>query len=257
MSDLNVANQELINAALSGETNKVEAFFQAGANINVVQWGITPLMATAITGQIDTSKFLLKVGADVNISGEYGVTALKLACGHGHIESVKWLLRHGADIHAKGKLNNTAIMWASGQKHLRQFNSHWPLLISSRGQFIYERSVISEDAVWMYPVIIQLLVQAGAIVDDQDSLDDTPLCMAAADGHVKSVDLLLRYGADIDHKGEWGGTPLLQASMRGRVEVVKLLIISGADTSIRDRFGRTAWGWAVKKGHTEIADLYD
>jgi ankyrin repeat protein len=257
MSDLNIANQELLNAALSGETDKVIAFSQVGANINIVQWGITPLMATAITGQVDTSKFLLKAGADVNTSGEHGVTALKLACGHGHIETVKLLVGHGADIHAKGKLGDTAIMWASGQKHPRIFKSLWRMLRSSRGKIQYEGSVISEDAVWMYPVIIYFLVQAGANVDEQDALGDTPLCMAAEYGHVKSVDLLLRCGADINNKGEWGATPLIKASMRGQVEVVKLLIFSGADTSIQDNYGRTAWGWAVKKGNTEVADLFD
>jgi hypothetical protein len=68
---------------------------------------------------------------------------------------------------------------------------------------------------------------------------DTPLFIAAQDGHVEVVRALLAAGAAVDRAGFWGATPLCVAAARGRVEVVRALLEAGADPLAADDDGRT------------------
>ena len=88
--------------------------------------------------------------------------------------------------------------------------------------------------------VIEVLVAAGADVDDPDQTGTTPLMVAAAQGHTPAVEALIRRGANPNVQDRTGMTPLMAAASSGRADMVTFLIDKGADVNARDKQGTTA-----------------
>merc|ERR1711974_54345 len=97
------------------------------------------------------------------------------------------------------------------------------------------------------PAIVQDLVQAGALVDFQDSFGWSPLHWAADTGHTSVVRQLISDGANVNTRDTEGWSPLHWAAYRGNMESVQELVTGGADTSLTTEMDRntkkqyTAW----------------
>jgi uncharacterized protein YegJ (DUF2314 family) len=79
--------------------------------------GETPVHQAAKYGQLETLRFLLEQGGDVNARSKQGVTALHFAAGFGELETVKLLLEKGAEADPKEETGITPIMAAQAQSH--------------------------------------------------------------------------------------------------------------------------------------------
>ena len=135
------------------------------------------------------------------------------------------------------------------------------------------------------PEIIELLIQAGADVNETDFLERTPLMFAASNDKyvydskvietllshgadvkckdlygktalmyacekiddLKTVSMLINAGADVNEKDDEGRTPLMMACGEGgcSVEIIKFLLRAGADVNAQDNDGWTALFWAA------------
>ena len=92
-----VRQDRLIKAISKGDTEKVHALLEKGADVNAKDNnGGTALMRAAQEGQTDTLQALLANGADVNAKINDGGTALKKAKEGGHEEIVRILKEAGA-----------------------------------------------------------------------------------------------------------------------------------------------------------------
>ena len=74
---------------------------------------------------------------------------------------------------------------------------------------------------------------------------ETPMHIAAEEGHANILSLLLDHGADVDDQGNQGFTPLHLTSVNGKLEAGQCLLDRGADINARGNFGRTPLHWAV------------
>ena len=77
-------------------------------------------------------------------------------------------------------------------------------------------------------ILVERLLDKGAVVDSKGDYGQTPLWEAAAKGHEAVVKLLLDKGAAVDPEYAHGGTPLRWAAGNGHKAVVKLLQSRGA-----------------------------
>ncbi len=64
-------NIELIRAAKSGDTHKVQKLLQKGANINAVdEEGWTPYLAASTNGHLETMRYLKNAGARTDVPAD-------------------------------------------------------------------------------------------------------------------------------------------------------------------------------------------
>jgi ankyrin repeat protein len=88
---------------------------------------------------------------------------------------------------------------------------------------------------------------------EHDSL--TLLMMAAAGGQEAMVRMLLQRGAGVNLQDSLDLTALMHAALRGHTTTVQALLDAKADASLRGTDGRTALMWAEHVKHTAVAQL--
>lgn len=107
--------------------------------------------------------------------------------------------------------------------------------------------------------VVAFLLENGSEINDKkyrDSIDQTPLIIAAQAGCKDIVELLLRAGADIEHRNDQGENAFISATQEGHIDVVRILIDRVANINQPNADGETALALAVKYRHKkELIDL--
>jgi ankyrin repeat protein len=98
-------------------------------------------------------------------------------------------------------------------------------------------------------------ISRGAIIDEQNQVMETPLHVAAWNGHVQVSSLLISKGAAVDAKNKNGETPLHVACHNGHVGVCSVLLTSRARADAKSNTGETPLYVAAGKGHMEVSEL--
>lgn len=83
--------------------------------------------------------------------------------------------------------------------------------------------------------VVEMLLAAGANINDTDENGLTPLMKASIYNHVNVIELLLSKGLDINKQNIFGATAILYASLHSNKDAMKLLMANGA--SIYDTIG--------------------
>ena len=96
------------------------------------------------------------------------------------------------------------------------------------------------------PVVVRLLLDHGALVDDESSTGYTPLHLAAEQGQTVVAQLLLERGADVEALTHSGGMPLHWAAHHNRAATAALLIRHGAPLNKKDGEGHTPVSLAMQ-----------
>ncbi|WP_338405961.1 ankyrin repeat domain-containing protein [Wolbachia endosymbiont (group A) of Longitarsus flavicornis] len=111
-------DKELLNAAKSGDLDKVKECIKRGAYINTKSNnGRTSLHWAAFEGCLPGVEYLIKEVADINAKDNTSRTPLHYAARNGHLDVVKYLIEEGADFEVKDKDDKTPLDLASWKKH--------------------------------------------------------------------------------------------------------------------------------------------
>lgn len=193
-------------AAETGELNIVSQLLEQDMDVNIVDSsGRTPLHYAcqpvrplwehadamvrggnrANRSHTNVVKYLVKKGANVNVSSHSGETPLIGAAASCDLETVKFLLEHRADVNARDKDGRTALFVISGHS--------WHMRDSETRQ-----------------TVVKTLLQHGADPLLFSSWS-SPLHMAALRGYAGIVSLFLNRGIDPNLKRKDGKTPLTLA----------------------------------------------
>jgi ankyrin repeat protein len=187
----------LIDTAKKGDTARVKALIDKGANINAKDKnGRTALMWASEKGYTEIVKLLREKGAIGTIKIDLYLIE---SAQKGDIAGVNALLNKGADVNAKDKDGWTALMEASNNGHTE---------------------------------IVKALIDKGANINAKDKNGRTALMWASLFGNTEIVKMLLNKGADVNAKDKDGSSALTEALVKGHTEVVKALLKKGANVHV-------------------------
>jgi len=188
----NQLNEQLLEAAKTGNAAVIQSLLAAGADINAASNnGNTAFMYAASKGHTATVEVLIANGADINAASNDGMTAFIYATNEGHTATVKVLIAKGADINAANNRGNTALMYAS-------INSH--------------------------TAIVKVLIAKRADINAASKRGMTALMLAAVTDHMATVEALIANGADINTVDNDGATALTKAAFEGHTDIAFRLL---------------------------------
>jgi ankyrin repeat protein len=273
--------------ASQGDLVNLEAELRsAGTHEHRDSQGYTPLMAAAMSPQagVDVVRCLLEHGADVNAVSSppaplaesraamdaagldtsfldqasetpAGASVLCLAAEHAALPKIKLLIEKGADV-----------TWVND-------NGYSVLLMA-----LFRKVETTNDE---RRAILEVLVDAGALLDCESSYGESVLSVAARTADIDLVKFFLGRGADpsvlrwndvfhtiafgtaeelaallknappLNEVDGWGRTPFLFAVHCGRLEMARQLLEHGADRDATGRAGSTAMAYAIEGNHAE------
>jgi uncharacterized protein len=221
----------------------------------------TPLMFAAREGDVESARFLVAAGADVNATGSDGKDALGLAIFNGNYELASLLLDNKSKVNQADTQGFTPLFWAVDRRNMETApNFPW---------------MVTTDPL----PLIRKLLDAGA--DPNVPVNNTPrarmragsprivfataLMRAAFSGDLELVKLLLAKGADPTVVSKDNETVLEAAAALGfiqgyskgrsaaeRLEVIRLLVDLGADVNAADDYGITPLMAAANMGEVSI-----
>ncbi|GAB1726687.1 hypothetical protein NU195Hw_g6294t1 [Hortaea werneckii] len=182
----------LAGAARNGQMDAVELLIAAGAEPNpgVNRSSSSPLHQAIRADDLELSRLLLELGANINSLNDYKTTPLMYAVKYGSAKMVELILEHHPDMARLSFIGAAAIHWAV-----------WP----------------------NRPEIMELLVAAGADCDHRMADGSTALHCASTAGHLETVECLLRMGADPTLKNDDWKTAFQIAVESGHERLAALL----------------------------------
>lgn len=208
-------------AAQNGNSKIVDLLLQAGADPNIHLYsGETVLMTASKTGSGAVVRSLLAAGAYPNPAITRDQTALMWAANNGHADAVAALIEYGADIEARSLIRSQYIK----SEKIQDSNPAYKFWVEQGGNTALIFASRSGDL-----RTAQLLVEAGADINQVSAFGISPAIMSIHGGNAKILDLLLSHGADTESAAA-GHTALHAAVLRGSLEAVEVLLRHGANT---------------------------
>ena len=101
------------------------------------------------------------------------------------------------------------------------------------------------------PVAVANALQAGANKEVRDGENRTPLMNTLYQNRLKAATALIRAGASVNAQDKMQNTPFLYAGASGFTDIVRLSMKSGADYTIFNRYNGSALIPACERGHVE------
>ena len=219
------------------------------------------LQDAAETGNVERVRTLINQGADVNAVGTSGKTPLMYAATRGHDAVLELLLQKGADVNAKAKATGLTPSWQSGWTALMYAANHGnctavhTLIAKGANADITadDGATVLMQATGCREEIMRAMSFTNAHTAAKGPNGATELITAAMGGDADVVRSLLDSGADVNAKTTEGGTALIAAAVMGHVEVIRVLLDRGADVNASNDGGHTALLLAIENASTAEA----
>jgi len=261
-----------INAA---DAAAADAAFNRTQNAN--GGGLTALVFAARQGSLDSARFLIEGGADVNQTTRYGWTPLLTAVQNRHYQLASYLLDHGADPNRANKGGWTPLYLATDNRNIE--GGDYPVRAPDMDHLDLIKALLDHGAnvnarVCGVESTPQLCkgdsTETRTIFTMQWLYEDgaTPFLRAAQSGDVDLMKLLLARGADpkiatsnntnalmVAAGVGWVEGVTFEWSEKETLEAVKMCLDLGIDPNVKDDEGRTSLHGAAHKGRPEVIQL--
>ena len=265
----NVEGWTPLMVAARADVGSALLLLDAGASVVAADAdGFTPLHHAAAAAHDDLVALLLARGADPEARSGSGCTALMMACSDA---AVGRLCEAGADPNASDTAGSTALMAAAGRGDVDVVRRL--LLLGADAAATTDRGHSALHIAGQVPAsaggveLIDLLVGAGAGLDEETDDGITPLMAAVRVANDDAVAHLVGLGADVTVRSVHGNTALLFASdgekewnrnptTVDRMErCIQVLADAGADVNAANDNAETPLLWATRGFHSGPVEL--
>lgn len=224
-------NDPLQIATMKGNTKLVDMVLAAGARINTVNGhGHCALNLAIQNRNIEVVQILLEKGTDIDFMNEYEKDALHFAAIGGRIDIVKILLAAGADVNVEGSYGSTVL-----EKGVLSGSHEMALYILDAGAHDMRNAfciAVAENDTKM----VQILLNAGAAIDDPSDEGSTALTVAILNENIEVARMLLKSNANVNGRQStdcdfYPVTPLQAAALKTMTGLARDLIKAGANVN--------------------------
>ncbi|CAF1050510.1 unnamed protein product [Didymodactylos carnosus] len=203
--------------------------------------GHTPLYCAARIGHLEACKFLVENGAEPDLCQRTKSTALHAASFFGHPNVVKYLLQSGASYNVKNNFNNIPKNETDSQQIVNLFTEleEDPFVQAFAGNLDYFKNDY---------------VKLERHIDEQNHLRQTLLNCASKKGYLELEQWLVDNDANLDIVDKHLNSPLHVAASNGHRKVVEYLLNKGANPNLYNKWAATAEDEATN--HPDIIQLF-
>jgi len=227
-------------AAYRNDLDTTKLLVRRGANVKAVnRYGVTPLYLAAANGNAAIIEELLRAGADANTPFGEGETPLMTVARTGNVDALKVLIAHGAEVnHRENWRGETPLMWAAaaGQTAAVKF-------LVEVGADLTARSTGAPAP-----------ARGGPQAQTPESRRQ-PQASAAGQGRSEAPPDASKSSAATRPRSLYTFSPLLFAVRAGHIDAVRALLDAGANPNDAVSDGTSALVLATLNAHFELAAL--
>ncbi|HEX4136489.1 MAG TPA: ankyrin repeat domain-containing protein [Bryobacteraceae bacterium] len=251
--DVKLANRDgatpLWLAAENGSARMIGKLLEAGADPNERTLnGETPLMMASRNGNVAALELLLDHKADPALKEKLrGTTALMWAVEQSHPEAIRTLIAHGADVNAASNSDTR--------------NSRLNLAPTVQERIVQDKLIdafANGKKVQLTPggpaVSLEDLADSYGQSGKKDGGGLTPLVYAARESCFQCAQLLVQAGAKVNQTTTYGWTALLTATQNRHYKLAAYLLDRGADPNLANNGGWTPLYLATDNRNIESGD---
>ncbi|KAJ5071733.1 cyclin-dependent kinase inhibitor 2c [Anaeramoeba ignava] len=212
---------------------------------------------------LETIKYLISNGADVNFGNFYNQSPLHFACqnqNENKLEIIKYLIEKGADINALTKNGETPLhIVCQYQKEnileIIKYLIEKGADINIKSQYYYNQTPLhyvcqyqKENAL----EIIKYLISKGADINAKTQKEEIPLhliCQYQKENTLEIIKYLIKKGLDVNALSKYSQTALhsvCQYQKQNTFEIIKYLIKKGADINVFSKYSQTPLHYACQ-----------
>lgn len=244
--------KQLFESVRRTDLKNIEKLILQKVNVNIMdERGYTPLMYAVEKRKFSSTQILLNAGADPN----FVARTIILAVGSNDPSLIQLLIKAGVDLNIQ--CNGMSVFTPIVNLPHKSCKEIIELLVKA-GANIDQRDDYGNSLLMLATYkgredIIQILMNNGA---SKHHLKNIELLMAAEKGNLDQVIDLLHSESKLDiNAQEFRGRSVLTCAVIGKhTEVVKNLITNGADINQIDSQGRTPLMWAISTGNMTVID---
>lgn len=202
----------MLERIADGRTDLVFDYLAQGHAADSADGGVSLMQWCAYHGDVSAMRFLMSRGASLQLLGPN--LDLNGASFHGHWQLCQFLIEQGANVnHPLPDTDETPLHSALCKTNRTVFNRVLKVLLKNGAD--PNRATKAS-------------VETGSFMRDCRTKGETPLHRAAAFGDAEAIQLLLDAGAVIDARDAQGDTPLSWASWYLRPRTILRMLCHGA-----------------------------
>ncbi len=247
---------KLLRYLRDGDADGIGRALNAGVDANVRdKYGLTAFTVAVYAGDRQIAELLKKAGG----TGELSIDRFQGLVKDDNFEAVRLMIEEGIDVNAENRARDLALHDASRRGQLEMAE-----ILLDAGAAINQQDYHGDTPLNLAVgklEMLSFLLQRGADVNRPNVIGWTSLISASRANLTDAVEMLISHGADLeartspDHGVISGGTALMIAIGHGSLEAVGLLIDRGADVNTKDADGATPLMAAAYRGRTEMIGL--
>ncbi len=237
-STLTTLNIQLIAASKNGDVQTAHQILSQNPQLNVnakstSKDGNTALIWAAKNGSRQIVEELLAQHADINITNNAGQTPCLLAAASNHLDVLKLLIHHGANVNQADQQGYRALMKAVENDNQDTVE----YLITAAKADVKLATYLGQTALMIAAMVssynflglVQLLLEAGANINQQDKNGFTALMYAVYHSNITAAHhLIITLKADFNIISDAGHTALMLAEQNHFSHAITLLRQHGA-----------------------------